>query len=164
MTPKDDLERADELIKQMLANVQPLYTDVPMALAAIREHCLSLDPHRGVSCNEPLGHDGDHKSIGGFAWENDRFPRPRYEGASPEDMAALEEILAVPVVEPYVKTVAHHAFTTLSGGMTCNWRTRPWRKGEEEPICGLPREHSIHEDRCDDCGMRYPAHDLSVEH
>lgn len=63
------------------------------AMMELREKCLSLDPMRGVSCNEPLGHAGDHKSVGGFPWENEHYPRPRFEGASQADLDAIEEIL-----------------------------------------------------------------------
>ena len=143
---------------------ETLRTDLPHMGYVGRDLCLATDPLRGVSCNLPLGHQGDHKSVAGFPFENEHFPKPRYEGASEDDMAAVNELLAVPDVKPYVKTVAHHAFTTLSGSLTCNWRPRPWRHGEAEPICGLPADDPIHEDRCDDCGMKYPAHDLSVEH
>jgi len=87
-----------------------------------RTQCLATDPHRGVSCALVLGHSGDHQSVAGFPWENEHNPRPKYQGASPEDLAAVEELLAVPPPDP------------------------------------------IHEDRCDDCGMKWPAHNTSVEH
>lgn len=134
-----------------------LRADLPHATTTVRDLCLATDPLRGVSCNLPLGHQGDHKSVAGFPFENEHFPKPRYEGASEDDMAAVNELLAVPAREPYVKTVAHHAFTTLSGGRFCNWRP-----ADGAVNCGLPAEDPIHEDRCDDCGMKWPNHDTSV--
>lgn len=59
----------------------------------VRSVCLDTDPHRGVPCHLPFGHSGDHQSQGGFPWENVRDPRPKYQGATEEDMAALEELL-----------------------------------------------------------------------
>jgi hypothetical protein len=134
---------------------------------SLRQDCLATDPHRGVSCHLPRGHEGDHASVAGFPWENEHNPRPKYQGASAGDLAAVEELLRVPEAVPYVKGYAHHAFTTLSGSLTCNWRPAPWRGGDPEnqgAVCGLSREDPIHEDRCDDCGMKWPAHDMSVEH
>ena len=71
------------------------------AVMELRDKCLSMDPIRGVACNLPLHHEGDHKSVGGYPWENQHFPRPRYEGASEADLAAIEEILGEPAADPY---------------------------------------------------------------
>lgn len=60
---------------------------------SLRGKCLAMDPLRGVACAAGLGHAGDHISIAGFPWVNEHFPRPKYEGASEADLAAIEEIL-----------------------------------------------------------------------
>lgn len=82
-SPSSDLARIYE-------NWEKMNVGVP---ADGRVKCLETDPHRGTPCIETFGHPGDHKSIGGFPWENARDPRPKFQGASEEDMEALEELL-----------------------------------------------------------------------
>lgn len=107
-----------------------------VALNELREKCLATDPVRGVSCNLPLRHEGDHASVGGYPWENHHYPRPRYEGASEADMAAIEEILGP--ANPG-KTWDELLRDDISAFVTTH---------------DLPFDPNLYSTECDDCGAQ----------